>query len=240
MHRTMWPGTSIILAKLLFAGLLAGCSQASATSGPQLLPTPSVDVAPGKAGETQTATFAGGCFWGIQAVFQHVKGVQSAISGYAGGSSQDAHYDIVSSGTTRHAESVKVTFDPTKVTYGQLLRLFFSIAHDPTQLNAQGPDSGTQYRSQLFTANAEQQRVANAYIAQLTAAKLFNAPIVTKVSGPAAFYRAEAYHQDYATIHPDNLYIVINDAPKVEHLKQLFAPLYQDKPTLANTGLSSR
>jgi peptide-methionine (S)-S-oxide reductase len=171
---------------------------------------------------------AGGCFWGIQAVFQHVKGVTDATSGYAGGAAQTAKYDVVSSGETGHAESVRVTFDPSQVTYGQLLRVFFSVAHDPTELNRQGPDEGTQYRSAIFFADADQKRAAEAYIAQLDKAKLFRGRIVTQVAPLAAFYPAEAYHQNYARLHPDNPYIVINDAPKVAHLRQLFPDLYRE------------
>ena len=229
---------AVLLALPLLA--LVGCGQATAGNGAQTLPTPLLDATPGRPGEMQTAVVAGGCFWGIQAVFQHVKGVQSALSGYAGGSAQDAHYDIVSSGTTGHAEAVQITFDPSVVTYGQLLRVFFSVAHDPTQLNAQGPDRGTQYRSAIFAGNAEQKRVATAYIAQLTAAKTLSAPIVTQVTGASPFYRAESYHQDYATIHPDSMYIVINDAPKVVQLQQRFADLYTAKPTLTNASVTSR
>jgi peptide-methionine (S)-S-oxide reductase len=171
---------------------------------------------------------AGGCFWGIQAVFQHVKGVTDATSGYAGGAAQTAKYDVVSSGETGHAESVRVTFDPSQVTYGQLLRVFFSVAHDPTELNRQGPDEGTQYRSAIFFADADQKRAAEAYIAQLDKAKLFRGRIVTQVAPLAAFYPAEAYHQNYARLHPDNPYLVINDAPKVAHLRQLFPDLYRE------------
>jgi peptide-methionine (S)-S-oxide reductase len=161
-------------------------------------------------------------------VFQHVKGVTDATSGYAGGAAQTAKYDVVSSGETGHAESVRVTFDPSQVTYGQLLRVFFSVAHDPTELNRQGPDEGTQYRSAIFFADADQKRVAEAYIAQLDKAKLFRGRIVTQVAPLAAFYPAEAYHQNYARLHPDNPYIVINDAPKVAHLRQLFPDLYRE------------
>jgi peptide-methionine (S)-S-oxide reductase len=170
---------------------------------------------------------AGGCFWGVQAVFQHVKGVQRATSGYSGGSSSTAEYEVVSTGRTGHAESVQITFDPARVSYGQLLKVFFSVAHDPTQLNRQGPDSGTQYRSVIFYANDEQKGIAEAYIAQLEQAKSFPRPIVTQVVPLKKFYAAESYHQDYAALHPDNPYIAINDAPKVEHLHQQFPDLYQ-------------
>jgi peptide-methionine (S)-S-oxide reductase len=223
------------LALLSFA-LLVGCGQADAVDAPvSPLPKPLIDVAPGTPGELQTAVFAGGCFWGIQAVFQHVKGVHSAVSGYAGGTRKDPSYEAVSSGNTGHAESVEVQFDPAQVSYGTLLTVFFSVAHDPTQLNRQGPDHGTQYRSALFTMSEDQKRVADAYIAQLDAAKVFKSPIVTKVSPLDAFFPAEAYHQDYATVHPNNPYIVINDAPKVVHLQQQFAELYLVEPVLTQT-----
>ncbi len=214
---------------------LVGCEPAGAVEGPAALPKPLADVAPGTSGELQTAVFAGGCFWGVQAVFQHVKGVQSAVSGYAGGTKKDPSYEAVSSGSTGHAESVEVKFNPAQVSYGTLLTVFFSVVHDPTQLNRQGPDHGTQYRSAIFTTSADQQRVAEAYIAQLDAAKAFKAPIVTKVSTLDAFYPAEAYHQDYATVHPNNPYIVINDAPKVVHLQQQFADLYTSQPVLTRS-----
>lgn len=196
------------------------------------LPAPLADAAPGTAGELQTAVFSGGCFWGVQAVFQHVKGVRSAISGYAGGSAETATYDVVSSGSTGHAESVKVVFDPAQISYGRLLMVFFAVAHDPTQLNRQGPDRGSQYRSAIFTTSADQKRIADDYIAQLDAAKAFPARIVTVVAPLRAFYPAETYHQDYATLHPDNPYIVVNDAPKVVQLQRQFGDLYVAKPVL--------
>lgn len=190
------------------------------------VPPAAVDAAlaakPGRA----VAVLAGGCFWGVQAVFQHTRGVIQATSGYAGGSAENAQYDIVSSGTTGHAESVQITYDPSVVTYGQLLRVFFSVAHDPTQLNQQGPDVGPQYRSHIFTADADQDRIARAYVQQLDSAKAFSRPIVTMISPLRQFYEAEAYHQDYATLHPDDLYIRINDAPKVENLRRSLPELY--------------
>jgi peptide-methionine (S)-S-oxide reductase len=192
-------------------------------------PSPSVDAAVSTSKTEQAAVVAGGCFWGIQAVFQHVKGVTNATSGYSGGSADSAEYELVSTGDTGHAESVKITYDPSQITYGQLLRVFFSVAHDPTQLNRQGPDSGSQYRSVIFYSSDEQKRVAEAYIAQLDKAHLFPRPIVTQVVPLKAFYPAEAYHQDYATNHPDNPYIVYNDAPKVAHLQQQFPELYRGK-----------
>lgn len=173
------------------------------------------------------AVFAGGCFWGIQAVFQHVNGVVMATSGYAGGSANTANYETVSTGTTGHAESVQVIYDPSKVTYGTLLRVFFSVAHDPTEVNRQGPDDGPQYRSAVFTANPEQEKIVKAYIAQLDGASVFASPIATKVTPLDAFYPAEEYHQNYATRHPDDLYIRMNDAPKVVALERQFKELYK-------------
>jgi peptide-methionine (S)-S-oxide reductase len=193
------------------------------------VPGPAVDASKTAQSGEQTAVVAGGCFWGIQAVFQHVKGVKSATSGYSGGEAKTAQYEIVSTGETGHAESVKITYDPAQVTYGELLRVFFSVAHDPTQLNRQGPDDGTQYRSVIFYTNDEQKKIAEAYIAQLDKAKVFPRPIVTQVVPLKAFYPAEAYHQDYATLHPDQPYIVYNDAPKVAHLQQQFPELYKRK-----------
>ena len=194
------------------------------------LPAPAVDEAPGAAPET--AIFAGGCFWGVQGVFQHVAGVISATSGYAGGKAANPSYEDVSTGSTGHAESVQVVFDPKKITYGQLLQIYFSVAHDPTELNRQGPDSGTQYRSAIFPTNPEQGKVAKAYIAQLDSAKLFNAAIVTKIESGAQFYKAEDYHQDFLALNPAYPYIVINDLPKVAHLKEIFPAKYQAKPVL--------
>jgi peptide-methionine (S)-S-oxide reductase len=193
------------------------------------LPTPKIDDPMAASKTQQTAVVAGGCFWGIQAVFAHVKGVISATSGYSGGAANTAQYEVVSTGETGHAESVKIVYDPSQITYGQLLRVFFSVALDPTQLNRQGPDVGSQYRSVLFYTNDEQKQIAEAYIAQLTQAKIFSRPIVTQVVPLKVFYPAEAYHQDYAAHHPDNLYIVYNDAPKVAHLRQEFPELYTGK-----------
>jgi peptide-methionine (S)-S-oxide reductase len=210
----------------LLAGAIA-CNAGSGASAP--VPGPVVDQAKAAASGKQTAVIAGGCFWGIQAVFQHVKGVVSATSGYSGGSKLTAEYEVVSTGETGHAESVQIVYDPAQITYGELLRVFFSVAHDPTQLNRQGPDSGTQYRSVIFYGSDEQKKIADAYIAQLDQAKVFSRPIVTQVVPLKAFYPAEAYHQNYATLHPDNPYIAFNDAPKVEHLRQEFPALYTGK-----------
>jgi peptide-methionine (S)-S-oxide reductase len=194
------------------------------------IPPPAADVQ--AADGLQTAVLAGGCFWGVQGVFQHTAGVKSAVSGYAGGSQMNATYEQVSSGSTGHAESVQIKYDPKQISYGKILQIFFSVVHDPTQLNRQGPDSGTQYRSAIFTTSDEQKKVAEAYIAQLNAAKVYPKPIVTKVGPLQGFFAAEAYHQDYLTLHPNQPYIAYNDLPKVENLKKLFADNYVEKPTL--------
>jgi peptide-methionine (S)-S-oxide reductase len=195
-----------------------------------IIPAPAADVQ--GADGVQTAVLAGGCFWGVQGVFQHTAGVVSAVSGYAGGSKMTADYNLVSTGTTGHAESVQIKYDPKKISYGKILQIFFSVVHDPTQLNRQGPDSGTQYRSAIFTTSDEQNKVADAYIAQLNAAKVYRKPIVTKVGPLEGFYQAEAYHQDYLTLNPTQPYIAYNDIPKVENLKKLFAANYVEEPTL--------
>lgn len=222
MHTTIFLSSLIILI-----GFTLACSTADASSTP--LPDPEVDAPLAKSKGEQKAVLAGGCFWGIEAVFEHVKGVRDAKSGYAGGDAASADYRKVSSGTTGHAESVLVTYDPSQVTYGQLLKVFFSVAHDPTELNRQGPDRGSQYRSAIFYANEEQKRIAEAYIKQLDRAKVFNQPIVTQVRPLEAFHDAEAYHQDYLAQHPDEPYIVINDMPKVENLRTQMPELYKKK-----------
>jgi peptide-methionine (S)-S-oxide reductase len=219
------PNFLVIL--LMFSGLgIAGTGAGAANIA---VPAPVIDASVASSKGEQTAVVAGGCFWGIQAVFQHVKGVISATSGYSGGIARTAEYESVSTGETGHAESVKITYDPSQITYGQLLRVFFSVAHDPTQLNRQGPDEGSQYRSVIFYGNDEQRRIAEAYIAQLKTAKVFPRPIVTQVVAYKAFYTAEAYHQNYATNHPNDPYIVYNDAPKVVHLRQQLPELYAGK-----------
>ena len=197
-----------------------------------VIPAPTIDV-PAPEG-VQTAVLAGGCFWGVQGVFQHTAGVVNAVSGYAGGSKSTADYSTVSTGTTGHAESVQIKYDPKQISYGKILQIFFSVVHDPTQLNRQGPDSGTQYRSAVFTTSDEQKKVADAYIAQLNAAKVYKKPIVTKVGPLEGFYAAEAYHQDYLTLHPNQPYIAYNDIPKVKNLKKIFAQNYIEKPTLVS------
>src|ERR1700730_8457566 len=221
--------SSIRLALVLFAPLLGATACNAKASPAAAVPAPLQDAARAATSGQQTAVISGGCFWGIQAVFQHVKGVITATSGYSGGSAKTAEYETVSTGETGHAESVKIVYDPSQVTYGELLRVFFSVAHDPTELNRQGPDSGTQYRSVIFYADDEQKRIAEAYIAQLDKAKIFSRPIVTKVVPLEGFYRAEAYHQNYATLHPNQPSILFNDAPKVEHLRKEFPDLYSRK-----------
>ena len=217
------------MISIFLAGAMA-CQAGSGASG--AVPAPAVDQQKAATAAKQTATVAGGCFWGIQAVFQHVKGVLSATSGYAGGTVKNPDYETVSSGRTGHAESVEIVYDPSQVTYGELLRVFFSVAHDPTELNRQGPDEGTQYRSAIFYGNDEQKRIAEAYIAQLEQAKVYKHKIVTQVVALQAFYPAEKYHQNYASLHPNDGYIVYNDAPKVANLKQMFPDVYRDKPVL--------
>ncbi len=218
--------STVLLLAMTFVGII-GCN--AENRGNTTLPSPTVDASLASSRSEQTAVISGGCFWGIQAVFQHVKGVKNAISGYSGGAANTAEYELVSTGETGHAESVKIVYDPSQITYGQLLRLFFSVAHDPTELNRQGPDEGTQYRSSIFYGSDEQKRIAEAYITQLDRAKIFSRPIVTQVVPLKAFYPAEAYHQDYAAHHPDNPYIVYNDAPKVAHLRTQFPDLYTGK-----------
>jgi peptide-methionine (S)-S-oxide reductase len=216
----------------LFARFPVGAAEQAA-----VVPAPTAD-APAPSGDgLQTIVLAGGCFWGIQAVYQHVEGVHGAVSGYAGGSGANPTYEQVSSGRTGHAESVQVTYDPRKVSLGKILQIFFSVAHDPTQLNRQGPDVGTQYRSAIFYSDEAQKKVAQAYIAQLGGASVFRRPIVTRLDPLAKFYPAEAYHQDYALTHPYSPYIVYNDLPKVDNLMQMFPDVYREKPvTVASMG----
>jgi peptide-methionine (S)-S-oxide reductase len=204
--------------------LLAACDRVGAQEKP--FPEPALDVADAGSREA-VAVFAGGCFWGVEAVFEHVRGVKQAVSGYAGGNRTNARYPVVSTGATGHAEAVKVVYDPQLVSYGQLLKVFFSVAHDPTQLDRQGPDRGPQYRSEVFATSAAQQRAAEAYIAQLEAAKRFDRPIVTRVEPLRGFYPAEDYHQDYLRRHPDEPYIVRNDLPKLAALEARLPGLYR-------------
>jgi peptide-methionine (S)-S-oxide reductase len=218
-------GAALLAILALAVPLMPGQAEDAA----HVLPSPAVDMPTTSA--PQTAVFAGGCFWGIQGVFEHVKGVTRAVSGYAGGSIANPSYEQVSSGTTGHAESVSVTFDPAQVSYGTLLRIFFSVALDPTQKDRQGPDWGTQYRSELFVSGPDQERVAKAYIAQLDAAHTFSRPIATRVDPAGPFYPAEAYHQDYLDLHPDQPYIAINDLPKVEALQTMFPEYWHSSAT---------
>jgi peptide-methionine (S)-S-oxide reductase len=222
-----------LVALVLMAGLGA-CTLAAAGDN-TVIPDPAVDAAPAQG--DQVAVLAGGCFWGLQAVFEHVKGVKKVWAGYSGGAANTADYDRVSDGDTGHAESVKIVYDPSKVSYGQLLKVYFSVATDPTQLNRQGPDVGTQYRSAIFYGNDDQKRVATAYIAQLSAAHAYADPIVTQVVPLKGFYVAESYHQDYAKRHPNEPYIVFNDAPKVTHLQQQFPTLFQPDREIVSVTL---
>ena len=220
------------VARALIAGsslVLALYSSARAEGETVPLPNPAADAPLAKATGQQTAVFAAGCFWGIEAVFKHVNGVISSTSGYSGGSADSATYEKVSSGSTGHAEAVKVVYDPSKISYGSLLKVLFSAAHDPTQLNRQGPDTGTQYRSAIFFANEEQQKIAQAYVNQLQAAKVYRKPIVTQVTPLKAFYQAEDYHLDYLARNPYQPYIVFNDLPKLAALKKAFPHIYRGK-----------
>ncbi len=218
----------VVLAAAVFTVVDPAMQPRSGAATSIVVPAPSVDEPTPTSATPETAVLAGGCFWGVQGVFAHVKGVSQAESGYAGGDAATAHYGTVSTGSTGHAESVRITYDPTQVTYGQLLQIYFSVAQDPTELNRQGPDVGTQYRSAIFAEDATQQRVAQSYVAQLTQAAVFPGPIVTTVVPPrAAFFPAEGYHQDFFNLNPSNPYIVANDVPKVDGLKQLFPALYR-------------
>ena len=233
IRTSAWRGAGIIAAVMLPLATLS----ANAAEPVQLVPAPVVDASP--ANGLQTAVLSGGCFWGVQGVYEHVKGVTKVFAGYAGGAASTAQYETVSTGTTGHAESVKITFDPKQISYGKILQIFFSVATNPTELNYQGPDEGTQYRSEIWALNPDQTRVATAYIAQLTAAHAFSAPIVTRVDPYKGFYPAEDYHQDYLVHYPDNDYIAYNDIPKVEGLKSLFPQVYAATPVLALPGKSS-
>ena len=222
MNAALFLGSALLIVG---ASLACNSAKASATK----IPDPALDAPLAKVKGEQTAVLAGGCFWGVEAVFEHVKGVTKVTSGYSGGSSDTAQYGTVSSGQTGHAESVRIVYDPSKISYGQLLKVFFAVAHDPTELNRQGPDTGTQYRSAIFYANEEQKRIAEAYIDQLDKARVFGGAIVTKVSPLQTFYEAESYHQDYLAHHPNEPYIVFNDLPKLEDLRKHFPDLYKAK-----------
>jgi peptide-methionine (S)-S-oxide reductase len=224
----------ILIGLLSAAGFVATRSTAEEA---RVAPPPAVDEATG-AKTSEVAVIAGGCFWGVQGVFQHVDGVTNAVSGYAGGEKATAHYEMTSSGTTGHAESVQITYDPRKITYGRILQVYFSVAHDPTELNRQGPDEGAQYRSAIFPLNDEQARVAKAYIAQLDSAHIFPSPIVTTIEPGKTFYRAEDYHQDFLERNPGYPYIVFNDLPKIANLKRLFPALYRSGAALVGVGRS--
>ena len=217
------------LAGAVFLGVQPSTGNATVSTA---VPAPAVDEPAGAPGSTETTVLAGGCFWGVQGVFQHVKGVTEAESGYAGGEASTAHYEEVGSGSTGHAESVRVTYDPSQVTFGELLRIYFTVVQDPTELDEQGPDHGTQYRSAIFAQDASQQRIAEAYVAQLDKAAVFSAPIVTTVSPGAQFFPAEQYHQDFLNSNPSYPYIAMNDMPKVDGLKKLFPANYREQPVL--------
>jgi peptide-methionine (S)-S-oxide reductase len=213
---------------------------ASASDEPFIIPPPKTDLKADASSGEKSIILAGGCFWGVQGVFQHTRGVTNAVSGYTGGAKDTAQYEDVSTGTTGHAESVKITYDPKEVSLGTLLQIYFSVVHDPTQLNYQGPDHGTQYRSAIFTSSPEEKKFAEDYIAQLNAAHVYRKPIVTKIESMGGFYPAEKYHQDYLTLHPYQPYIAFNDIPKVENLKKVFAENYRAKPVLvSDTGATN-
>lgn len=224
-----WRSAGLIASALIGAAFAA---PATAQEG-IAIPAPAIDATAPR-DTSEVAVLAGGCFWGVQGVFQRVEGVANAVSGYAGGEAGTANYETVSSGTTGHAEAVRITYDPRKISYGELLQVFFSVAHDPTQLDRQGPDKGTQYRTAIFPQSAEQVEIARNYISQLDQAHVFRAPIVMAIESNRPFYAAEDYHQDYLTVNPTQLYIVYNDLPKIEHLKRLFPDLYREDPVLVS------
>lgn len=230
-------GAAVLVAGVIGAAAFSLNIAPSAAEDAKVIPAPVIDEGTGTSpAATETAILAGGCFWGVQGVFQHVEGVTEAVSGYAGGEAGTAHYEMVGSGETGHAEAVQITYDPHKITYGELLQIYFSVAHDPTQLNYQGPDMGPQYRSAIFPASAEQSQVAQAYIDQLQAAKVFTDDIVTTIEDGKPFYPAEDYHQDYLTLHPGQPYIAINDLPKVQDLQRLYPERWREEPELVMAG----
>ena len=231
--------TLAFTAAALTAAALAWPVASSSAEPARRVPAPKVDVMASPTTKYETAVFAGGCFWGVQGIFQRVKGVNNAVSGYAGGESKTARYERVGSGNTGHAESVRITYDPQQISYGKLLQIYFSVVHDPTQLNRQGPDTGPQYRSTVFAENIEQARIARAYIAQLNQAGTFGKPLATTIEMSKPFYAADAYHQDFLTRHPRHAYIVFHDQPKIEDLKKLFPEDYRQTPVLVNTAKSS-
>ena len=235
----LWKLVPITLAAAMIAvAAWQPWSTSAAAEEAIVIPAPAVDVQPGPR-STEVAVLAGGCFWGVQGVFQHVDGVTRAVSGYAGGEADKANYEMVGQGTTGHAESVEITFDPSKISYGKILQIYFSVAHDPTQFNYQGPDIGPQYRSAIFPTSEEQARVAKAYISQLDLAHVYGDTIVTTIEPGRTFYPAEDYHQDFLTLNPTYPYIVINDLPKVENLKRIFPELYREQPVLVMAGQPS-
>jgi peptide-methionine (S)-S-oxide reductase len=224
----MW----IVIASLLLAALIGAPLPATAAEPAVVIPAPALDD-PRAAGPLQTAVLAGGCFWGVQGVYEHVRGVKQVLSGYSGGSKATAEYEVVSRGRTGHAESVQIRFDPKEISYGEILRIYFSVVHDPTQLDQQGPDSGPQYRSNIFYASSAQRKIAQAYIVQLDQAKVFERPIVTRVDPLKAFYPAEEYHQDFLQHNPNHPYIVINDLPKIDNLRKIFPTYFREPPISA-------
>ena len=232
IHSRRRARAAVFLSILLAAATGVAASQPSSAQEGIAIPAPVLDT-PVRPVATETAVVAGGCFWGVQGVFQHVTGVTNAVSGYAGGEKQTAHYEMIGSGTTGHAEAVEISYDPSRISYGKILQIFFAVAHDPTQLNRQGPDIGTQYRTAIFPRSREQIDVAKAYIAQLDQARTYKAAIVTRLEPDRPFYRAEDYHQDFLTLNPTYPYIVYNDLPKIENLKRLFPDLYRERPVLA-------
>jgi peptide-methionine (S)-S-oxide reductase len=227
MTALRWTSVGALIL-ISFLGLAAGLAWAEEPA--VVVPAPAQDMTTPTGGGAQTVVLAGGCFWGVQGVFEHTKGVTQAVSGYSGGKKETAHYQMVGTEQTGHAESVQVTFDPKQISYGKILQIYFSVAHNPTELDYQGPDSGPSYRSAIFFANDEQKRIAEAYIAQLDQAHVFKSPVVTKLEPLTGFYPAEDYHQDFLVLHPTYPYIVFNDLPKVENLKRLFADEYRDTP----------
>jgi peptide-methionine (S)-S-oxide reductase len=232
--RAVLSSVGTVAAILGVVALTNSTMRSSPLEKPREIPPPAIDAAAGQA-TSEVAVLAGGCFWGVQGVYQYTKGVTRAVSGYAGGQKSSAHYEAVGGGRTGHAEAVQVTFDPRQITYGRLLQVFFSVVHDPTQLNRQGPDVGTQYRSAVFPMSAEQETIAKAYIAQLNQARVFDTAIVTRIEPNQPFYDAEGYHQDFLERNPTHPYIAINDLPKVEALKRLFPALYRPTPVLVGT-----
>ena len=227
--RDRWA--AVLLGASLVAAVATFTISRPSAEEAQMVPGPALDEPAGEA-SSEVAVLAGGCFWGVQGVFQHVEGVVSAVSGYAGGEKRTAQYEMVGSGKTGHAESVEITYDPRKISFGRILQIYFSVAHDPTELNQQGPDVGPQYRSTVFPTSVDQEQIAKAYIAQLDQARIFDRAIATTIEPGRAFYRAEGYHQDFLTRNPRYPYIVVNDLPKIESLKRLFPERYRDKPVL--------